>query len=240
MRTILCLGLVAALTSAAAANAAGRNFGVSGFDRVRVDGPFRVRLATGVAPYARASGAAAALDSVLIEMQGRTLVVKLNRSSWGGYPGAATGPVEVSIGTHELSAALLSGSGSLAIDRVRGPAFDLAVQGSGLASVDSVAVEALKVGITGSGSVRVAGSAATLTAVVRGLSTLDAARLTAKDATIGAEGAATVSAEVRGTAKIEAQGPAAITLTGTPACISRLAGSSSVSGCRVSGGAFGR
>lgn len=240
MRTILCLGLLAALTSAAPAFAVGRNFGVSGFDRVRVDGPFRVRLATGVAPYARASGAAAALDSVSIEMQGRTLVVKLNRSSWGGYPGATAGPVEVSIGTHELSAALLSGSGSLAIDRVRGPAFDLAVQGSGLASVDSVAVEALKVGIAGSGSVRVAGSAATLTAVVRGLSTLDAARLTAKDATIGAEGAATVSAEVRGTAKIEAQGPAAITLTGTPACISRLAGSSSVSGCRVAGGAFGR
>ena len=241
MRFPLCLGLVAAIALAPApAAAADRNFGVSGFDRVRVDGPFRVRLATGVAPYARASGSTAALDALAIEMQGRTLVVKVNRSSWGGYPGAALGPIDVSIGTHELGAALVNGAGSLAIDKVRGPSFDLAVQGSGLASVDAVAVDELKVAISGSGTARVAGSAASLTAVVRGLSTLDAARLAAKDATIGAQGAATVTAEVRGTAKIEAQGPAAITLTGTPACISRLAGSSSVSGCRVSGGMFGR
>lgn len=228
------------LGAAVPADAATRNFGVSGFDRVRIDGPFAVRLATGVAPFARASGSPGALDGVAIEMQGRTLVVRVNRSSWGGYPGEAKGPVEVTIGTHELNSALLSGAGSLGIDTVRGMAFDLAVQGSGLASVDSVAVDDLKVGIAGSGSIRLGGGAARMTAVVRGLSTLDAAGLAVKDATIGAEGAATIRAAISNSAKIEAQGPAAITLTGSPACTSRLAGSASVSGCRVSGGMFGR
>src|SRR5688500_9331412 len=115
------------------ADAATRNFGVSGFDRVRVEGPFKVRLATGVAPFASASGLANALDSIAIEVQGRTLVVRGIRSSWGGYPGESKGPVEISIGTHELTAAYLNGAGSLAIDKVRGLSFELSVQGAGSA-----------------------------------------------------------------------------------------------------------
>ena len=68
-----------------------------------MEGPFKVRLATGVAPFAKASGGSpAALDSVTIDVQGRTLVVRSIRSSWSGYPGEAKGPVEVSIGTHAL------------------------------------------------------------------------------------------------------------------------------------------
>ena len=98
--------------------AADRNFGVNGFDRVRVDGPYKVRLNTGVAPFATASGSAAALDSVAIDVQGRTLIVRTNRSTWGGYPGEATGPVAITIGTHELEAAWINGSGSLVIDKV--------------------------------------------------------------------------------------------------------------------------
>ena len=104
------------------ADAATRNFGVSGFDRIRVDGPYKVRLTTGVAPFAIASGSGPARSTaVAIDVQGRTLVVRSNRSSWGGYPGEAKGPVEISIGTHELNAAWLNGSGSLAIDKVARP-----------------------------------------------------------------------------------------------------------------------
>ena len=69
------------------AEPATRNFGITSFDKVRVEGPFRVTLTTGVAPFARATGSPAALDRVAIEMQGNTLVVHANASSWGGYPG---------------------------------------------------------------------------------------------------------------------------------------------------------
>ncbi len=233
----LCFALIV-LGAAAPASAATRNFGVSGFDRVRIDGPFKVRLTTGVAPFARASGSAAAIDGVAVEVQGRTLVVRVNRSTWGGYPGEAKGPVEVIIGTHELSAALVNGVGSLSIDKVRGLSFDLAVQGSGSATIDAVAVDQMKIGIAGSGNIRVAGAAPRLNAVVRGISSLDASGLNAKDATIGAQGAATVKAAVSGTAKVEGQGPASIELSGSPACTTRLQGSASVSGCRQSGSAW--
>lgn len=236
MRTFPPLGLttlVLVACAAAPAGAATRNFGVSGFDRIRVDGPFKVRLATGVAPFAIATGgSAAALDSVSIDVQGRTLVVRNNCSSWGGYPGEAKGPVEISIGTHDLSAAWLNGSGSLSIDKARGLSFDLAVQGAGSASIDSVAVDQLKVSISGTASVSLAGTAPKLTAIVRGISTLDAAGLTAKDAILGAQGPATVRANVTNTAKVDAQGAATVELGGRPACTVKASGSASVNGCR--------
>lgn len=236
MRTLLPFGLPALAVlacTAAPAGAATRNFGVSGFDRIRVDGPFKVRLATGVAPFAVATGgSAAALDSVAIDVQGRTLVVRTNRSTWGGYPGEARGPVEISIGTHDLNAAWLNGSGSLAIDKARGLSFDLSVQGAGSASIGSVAVDQLKVSISGTGTASVAGAAPRLTAIVRGISTLDAAGLVARDATIGAQGPATVRLTVTNSAKIDAQGAATVELAGRPGCTVKATGSASVSGCR--------
>ena len=167
-----------------------------------------------------------------IEVNGRTLVVRGNRSSWGGYPGAAKGPVEISIGTHELTAAWLNGAGSLAIDKAKGLSFDLSVQGAGTASIGAVAVDQLKVALSGTASASIAGSAPKLTAIVRGISTLDAPGLTTKDATIGAQGPATVRLTVTDTAKVDAQGAAAVALTGNPACIVKAVGSATVSGCR--------
>ena len=230
MRLLPAMCLIA--LAAAPAGAANRNFGVSGFDRVRVDGPYRVRLSTGVAPFATASGSQAALDGVAIEVQGRTLVVRSSRSSWGGYPGQPRGPVEIAIGTHELNAAWVNGAGSLAIDKVRGLSFDLSVQGSGSATIASVAVDQFKLGLAGSGSVKLAGEAPRLTAIVRGISSLEASGLTVKDATIGAEGPATIAANVTETAKINVQGTSAVELAGRPACTVRALGSATVSGCR--------
>lgn len=230
MRTFAALCLI--ILAAAPAGAATRNFGVSGFDRIRVDGPYMVRVATGVPPSAIAIGPQRSLDGVAIDVQGRTLVVRNARQSSGGYPGAAEGPVEIRIGTHDLSATWLNGSGSVAIDKVKGLSFDLSVQGSGSASIASVAVDQFKLSIAGSGSASLAGKAPKLTAIVRGISSLDASGLTIKDAVLGAEGPASIKAIVTGTAKIDAQGTTAIDLAGGPSCTVRAAGSASVSGCR--------
>ena len=224
--------LLSAIALAAPARAASRNFGIDGFDRIRVDGPFKVSLKTGVAPFATASGSSRGLDRVAIDVQGRTLVVRPGKATWGGYPGEEAGPVEISLGTHELSAAWLNGAGSLKIDKVKGLAFDLSVQGTGMVGIEQADVDQLKVSIGGTGNVALAGKSAKLTANVRGLSNLDAARLTAKDARIGAEGPSTVKANVTNEATITAAGVAEIALVGGPTCTSKLTGSASVSGCR--------
>ena len=232
MRTFLIALTVALATWPLPSDAASRNFGVSGFDRIRVDGPFKIKLATGVAPFATASGSPASIDRVAVDVQGRTLVVHSNASAWGGYPGKDSGPVEISVGTHELTAAWLNGAGSLEIDKVEGLSFDLSVQGSGAIGIADADIDQLRVAVAGAGSATLAGRAGKLTAVVRGASNLNAAGLVTKDATIGAEGPATVTANVTNAAKIDGSGVASVTLSGNPACTSKLTGSSSVSGCR--------
>jgi hypothetical protein len=215
-----------------AATAESRNFGITSFDKVRIEGPFNVTLKTGVAPFARATGSPAALDRVAIDVEGNTLVVHNSLDSWGGYPGKGPGPVEISLGTHDLSAAWLNGSGALNIDRVKGLSFDLSVQGSGRGSIDHVSVDQLNVGVAGTASVSLSGEAARLTSVVRGISTLDAANLATRDATLGADGAATINGSVSNSVTIDASGPATVRLTGSPACTLKVSGSASVSGCR--------
>ena len=37
------------------APAATRNFGISGFTKIRVDGPYKVNVTTGIAPFAKAT-----------------------------------------------------------------------------------------------------------------------------------------------------------------------------------------
>lgn len=231
MRTFL-LSASAALLIAAPANAATRGFGITGFTKIRVEGPYKVTVATGVAPFAKATGSPSALDRVAIEMRDDTLVVHTDPNAWGGYPGQDPGPVEVSIGTHDLSSAVLTGSGSIGIDRVNGLNFALSVQGSGAAEIDDVAADRMQVSLAGTASAKLKGTTRSLTAVVRGLSSLQAADLSAPDAHITAIGSATIDANATDTAEIEASGPATIRLIGRPSCTVKVTGSTTVSGCK--------
>ena len=221
-----------ALAPAAPTAAATRNFTVTGFDRIRVDGPFRVRLTTGVPPFAKVTGSAAALNGVSVDVQGRMLVVRRNSSTSSNYPGEQVGPVDIDIGTHELTAAWLNGSGSLAIDKAKAQSFDLSVQGSGSISIGALTADQLRVGLSGSGSATVGGTSAGVKAIIRGTSSFDGSGLNAKDATIGAEGTTIAKLTATGTAKVDIQGLATVELGGRPACTVRAHGSALVNGCR--------
>ena len=71
-----------------------------------------------------------------------------------------------------------------------------------------------------------------MTAVVRGISSLDTTNLATKDATIGAEGSATVAANVSNSVKVDGNGPVTVHFTGGPACTLRVGGSATVTGCK--------
>lgn len=226
--------LAAILLSAAAspASSAERRFTVTGFERIRVEGPFAVTLTTNKAPFARASGSSSALDRVVIEMQGRTLVVKRDRDGWGGNASEADQPVQVALGTYDLAAASVNGSGSLSIDRVRGLKFDLSVAGAGRAEIGAADVDQLGVGLVGSGVGKISGKALRLSAALDGASALQAGELTVKDSTIAINGPAILDLTATDTAKVTARGASLIRLQGRPACTNRLEGSAMVSGCK--------
>src|SRR3546814_9724039 len=115
------LPFAAALVLAGQAHAAGRSFSVTGFDKLRVEGPYTVDVRTGAGSSARASGDLRALDRLSVTVQGRTLIVRPDRSGWTGWPGERPGgEVTLSISTPALSSVALNGSGSVSIDRMAG------------------------------------------------------------------------------------------------------------------------
>lgn len=230
MRIFLALFFI--IVAASPLYAAQRNYTVTDFTRVRVEGPYAVTLATNVSPYARAVGSQRALDRVSLKVEGRTLIIRVDRSAWGGSPNEQAGPVTISVGTHEIEQAMLVGPGSLAIDRVRGLNFALSSFGSGAASIADVAVDRLRMAVEGSGSARVAGTTKQFDASLNGPGLIDAAGLNAKDATLSAMGPASLRASVTNTAKINATGTATITLEGGAACVQKVTGSAVVNGCR--------
>ena len=232
MKRLAILALFLSAIPASRVAAAERTLSVTTFDKVRIDGPYRVRLTTGVSPFARVSGSAAAIDGVSVDQQGKTLIVRSNPSSWGGnYPGQPRGPVEISVGTQNLAAAYVNGPGSLEVDRIKGLSFDLSVQGSGSASIADAKVDQLKIAISGVGTVSIAGAAPKLTALVRGTSALDASRLAVKDATVGAEGPAQVRISASNSAKVDARGVSSVEIAGGAACTVKAQGSAVVTGC---------
>ncbi len=230
MRLILALFFI--IVAASPLAAAQRNYTVTDFTRVKVEGPYAVTLATNVAPYARAIGSQRALDRVSLRVEGRTLIIRVDRSAWGAAPDEQAGPVTISVGTHDLEQATLIGGGSLSIDRVRGLEFALASYGSGAATIGAVAVDRLRLSAQGSGSMKAAGATKQLIATLNGPGLLDASGLTAKDATLSARGPASIRANVTNNAKIAATGTATIALEGGAACENKVTGSATVTGCR--------
>jgi Putative auto-transporter adhesin, head GIN domain len=217
-----------ALLAAAPAVAAERRYPVTDFDRIQVEGPYKVALRTGLSSGATAAGSAQALDRVTIEVQGRTLRIRPNRSAWGGYPGAAAGPVTIQATTRDLSHVTVGGSGSLDIDRVRGLRVDLSVVGSSHLAVAAVDADNLLVGLVGSGRITLSGKAKQLRATVQGSGDFDGRGLSADDAQVTADTAGSVAVRAVRTAKVNARGLGDVEIIGTPACTVEALGAGTV------------
>jgi hypothetical protein len=221
--------LLAAAFLPSPAEALPRSFTVGSFDRVKIEGPYAVALATGVAPFARAEGSAAALDAIDLRVEGRTLVVRQRRgealSSNGGER------VTLALGSPDVRSVSLVGSGSLSVDRLKGLSVEVLVAGPGSLSVQAVEADRLAAAVRGSGSLTLKGRVKNAMLVAQGTPMLSAEQLASNDASISSEGAGEVQAQVTGRATVTAAGTMVIRLSGRPACILRTSGSAVVEGC---------
>ena len=222
----------ATIAFALPASAAERNFMVTDFTRIRIDGPYSVKLTTGAPPSAKATGSSSALDKLSVEVEGQTLVIRKSESGWGGFPGDNPGPVTIAVGTHDLTAIWLNGSGGLKVNSVKGPSLDISLVGAGSVAVEKVTVDHVGVGASGSGSVILSGTVSDAAATASGTSSIDAHALTAKNATIGASGAAVIKLAASNTVKVNGEGAVTVDLAGKPSCTLSLEGPASVTGCR--------
>ena len=227
MNRTLLLGL-ALVAAAAPAHAVDRRFAVTDFDRVVVEGPYIVRLTTGPATSAVASGPQAGLDRLQLDVNERTLRIRRNRSGWSGNPGAQQGPISVELTTRTLRSARLIGPATLDIDRAEGLRVDLIVEGAGRLRAANVAADNLSVGLAGSGSLEIAGTAEIVNADIQGTGDVDGSRLRADNARITTTTTGRVSFEVTREANVNALGLGEITITGDPACTLRGANADQV------------
>ena len=145
---------------------------------IRVDGPYKVTLTTGVAPFATRDAARRPRSTgVAIEVRADTLVVRNSQFVVGRLSRRGQRARSRSASARTISAPPGStGRAALAIDKVKGLSFDLSVQGSGSAS-DRLG---RRRSAQASASRHRAAPASParrrkLTAIVRGISTLDAA-----------------------------------------------------------------
>ena len=219
-----------ALATATPVAAAERSYSLTDFERVVIEGPYQVRLTTGLASGGSASGAEQALDRVSVEVQGSTLRIRPSRSSWGGYPGqAAPPPPVILVRTRTLRSAAVNGSGSLTVDKASGLRVDLSVAGSGRLAVASVDTDNLSVTMIGSGKVSFAGRAKQLKAMLQGGAELQGPRLVADDLQLNAETSGNVALAVRRSAKVRSTGAGDVTITGAAAaCTVEALGSGTV------------
>jgi hypothetical protein len=206
------------LAAAAPASAAERRYSVTDFDRVRVEGPYEVRLVTGGPSEAVATGDALGLEHVSIDVEGRTLRVRPNRNAWGGSRNATPGPVRVDVTTRDLRSATVIGSGKLTIDRARGLRVDFSLSGSGSLTVRAAEADRLEIGLLGAGTIALAGKAKQLRASVQGSGGLDAAALQAADVELTLDTSGSVSVGAVRSAKVRALGTGDTQILGKPTC----------------------
>jgi len=226
---ILIVAAATAACSALPASAASRSYPIAGFSRLRVTGPYTVRVHTGATASVNARGPQARLDKMLVEKEGDTLVISTERNwSWGGMHWGKEDKVVVDISVPMLTAAALTGSGDVAIDSIRTGSFAASVAGSGELTVAALQAGRLSASVTGSGDLTVSGRAGNADTRVTGSGDLQAAGLTVGALSATVTGSGDIAVGPTRTANARVTGSGDISIAGRPRCITKKTGSGSI------------
>lgn len=215
LRAVTMAAAGAGLLAAGPTDAATRGFTITSFDAVRIDAPVSVVLTTGTGASARAEGDQTALDRMKVDISGRLLIVGMERGPAGTRSaGAAT----LRLSTAMIERVVLTGGGSVAINRLKGQRGEIALGGNGDVSVAEVDLDRIDVTLTGGGRVTLAGRANIANAHVSGPGALVAEPLRVRQATLGNNGPGSMALTADVTAKVVASGSGDVTVTGKAAC----------------------
>lgn len=216
------LGLALAVL-ALPASAADRNFVVTSFDRVRVEGPFDVRLTVANAGASgSATGDPTVLDTLDIEVQGTTLVVRKGANGWGER-GKPNGPAPViTLVTPTLRSASVIGGGKLAIKgRIRSQQLDFQITGTGSIDAQGIDSDQLTATLIGAGNVALAGKSGRARLQTNGSGTIMAMPLSVGGLMVFLDGPGETQATARFTANLTSTGLGRIVVSGSAACVTK-------------------
>src|SRR4051812_19861729 len=98
---------------------------VSGFERVRVDGPYQVDIVRGP-NSARAQGDPKALDQLDVHVDGSTLVIGAGTRGWETRAGERIAAPHITLSTPVLSSVTVNGGGIVRVSAMRAPRSSIA------------------------------------------------------------------------------------------------------------------
>ncbi|VVT21035.1 conserved exported hypothetical protein [Sphingomonas sp. EC-HK361] len=212
-----------------------RTYSVGTFERVRVEGPFEVRIRTGTSPGATASGDRKLIEQLDIAVNGTTLVVRLGHEGWGETPSdAPSTPPVVTLTTPRLTAIIVNAGGRVTVAPLSAQRVDLSVTGAGAINASGVKADELNAAVIGTGTLVLAGTAQRARLNANGAGAIDASALTANDLTVRLDGPGEIGAAARYTAQVNSTGLGKVTVTGDAKCTVRApAGGPVVCGTRA-------
>lgn len=214
--------LLLLLLFAGPAAAAERPVFIGSFDRLRVEGPFQVTVASGRSPSARISGDPRLLDHVEVRLDGTTLVVRATIERWQEQPDTrGMTPVVVTLATPMLSSAMVIGGGAVTVTGGRTARLDLSVTGAGSIALAGANAEQANATVVGNGRIALAGRASKARLLVKGAGRIEADGLDAGELVVRVDGPGEALARARFTATVTNIGLGHVAIAGTPRCIVR-------------------
>ncbi|MES3154794.1 GIN domain-containing protein [Sphingomonas faeni] len=222
MRSLLApLLLLSSPVLAKPAPVASRTESVGSFDRLRVEGPFEVRVTIG-SPRATITGDPRVTEGVAVRIDGTTLSVRKGTGGWGEQPrgggNGGGGPIVVTLSTPGLVSASVAAGGRLTIARMRGMKVDVTVSGNGSLALAAADTDQLNATLIGTGQMTLAGRAARARLIASGPGAIDATGLTVNDLIVHLDGVGEVKAAARYTAQVTSSGLGTVTVAGNAKC----------------------
>ncbi|WP_448662427.1 GIN domain-containing protein [Sphingomonas sp. CJ20] len=210
--------LVPLLTLAAAPPLDERSVMVTGFDRLRVEGPFTVTVVDG-SPGAIVRGDSRALDQVAVRVQGTTLVVNTGTLGWEQRAGGRDVAPAITVSATGLRGVQVTGGARVQVAGLQGTRVDVGVNGAGAIDIARLSADDLAVTLTGTGRIAIGGGTAGRARMLSyGAGTIDADGLTVGEANVRAESTGALALGVRYTATIAALGAGPVRIVGAPEC----------------------
>ncbi len=190
---------------------------VTGFDRLRVDGPFAVEVVPGSAGVT-ISGDRAAIDAVGVRVQAGTLILNSGLNSWESAEGKLAGGARIRVTVPGLRVVQTNGGTRLRVAEMRGDRLDISQNGDG--RIELAAVDAQDIGVTlaGSGTILLSGTALHTRVRLYGASNLDATGFTTADAQLISGSSGTLAMNVRYNARINATSSGVVRVLGNAKC----------------------
>ncbi|WP_340314863.1 head GIN domain-containing protein [Rhizorhabdus argentea] len=227
--SIAGLAALSLVTAAWPAAAATRPFPVPDFSKLRVEGPYTVRVHTGARPSVVARGPQARIDKLIVESRGNMLVISTEKSwNWRNMGWGKNETIHIDIGVPMLDAATLAGSGEMNVDMIRGTDFMAALTGSGDLSIARIETSRLKAVVTGSGDLSISGRTGRAEASVQGSGDLRAGGLTVGLLNASVAGSGDIAVGPTRVARANVAGSGDIMIAGRPSCTKNKVGSGDI------------